>query len=66
MPSYVFDLVKLRERYGISIENTPSVEPEVEVVDCEADVAAWETRAEEAEVKAAIAGACAWTDFISS
>ena len=23
VPSYVFDLVKLRERYGISIEDTP-------------------------------------------
>eukprot|EP00966_Prymnesium_polylepis_P007566 173664-Prymnesium_polylepis.1 len=43
VPKYVFDLTKLREYYGISVEGAPTAAPPpAAVVDCEADVSAWE------------------------
>ena len=57
VPSYVLDLVKLRKRYGISIEDAPPAEPRIEVVDVNADVAAWEERVQEAAMEAAAAAA---------
>ena len=46
---YVFDLVKLRKRYGISTEHEPPVPPPVETIDCAADIRAWRAQVEEAE-----------------
>eukprot|EP00966_Prymnesium_polylepis_P167836 3879826-Prymnesium_polylepis.2 len=39
VPSYVFDLAKLRKRYGINTEEASSAEAEIESVDCDADIA---------------------------
>ena len=49
VPKYRFDLTKLRERYGISVEAAPTAAPPpAAVADCEADVSAWEEQVKSA------------------
>ena len=57
VPKYVFDLVKLRERFGIGAEDAPPVSHPGATIDCDADIRSWEERVEEAQLEAAVVAA---------
>ena len=57
VPKYVFDLVKLRERFGISAEDAPPVSHPGATIDCDADIRSWEEQVEEAQLEAAVVAA---------
>jgi hypothetical protein len=54
---YTFDLRTLREEYRIAVDDEAAPVAEVEVIDCEVDICAWEAKREaEAEAAVAVAG----------
>ena len=57
IPKYIFDLVKLRERYGISADDGPPVSHTGATIDCDADIRSWEEQVEEAQLEAAAVAA---------
>ena len=57
VPKYVFDLVKLRERFGIGAEDAPPVSHPGATIDCDADIRSWEEQVEEAQLEAAVVAA---------